>query len=236
MNVQNRSGGVVDGATELRSLRRPIIQTLGGTLTLTAAYPNLLSLDPGGAARTVLLPAESVGLWFEIINTADANEPLTVNEDSNTTTIGIVRQNETMFFWCDGTNWYGRVVGSSVPAVPRAVVPTSDGLTTGLLYFTDRFVEATSANAAHWLTLPLATAATRGKELWIWVVPSTNCELRTPASADQTINNVACGSSANEALLTHTQLYICRQHLATGWLLQAFTALGAVATAIVPDA
>ncbi|MCI5075647.1 hypothetical protein [Oricola sp.] len=116
----------------------------------------------------------------------------------------------------------------------RAVVPTADGLTTGLILPGDRLVEATSADANHILTLPLATAATRDREIHIWVAPSTNCELRTPADSDQTINNVN-SDGTNEALLTHTQLYICRQHLATGWLLQAFTALGAVATAIVPD-
>jgi len=118
-------------------------------------------------------------------------------------------------------------------AAPRAVVPTADGLTTGLIYANDTFVEATSANADHILTLPTASAETRGREIWIWVKPSTNCELRTPATSNQTINNV--DSDASEALLTNNQLYVCRQHLATGWLLQAFTALGAVATAIVPD-
>ncbi|RWE91351.1 hypothetical protein [Mesorhizobium sp.] len=118
-------------------------------------------------------------------------------------------------------------------AAVRAVVPTADGLTTGLILDTDSFVEATSADANHILTLPLASAATRGREIWIWVVPAVNCELRTPALSNQTINNV--DSDASEALLTHTQLYVARQHLATGWLLQAFTALGAVAAAIVPD-
>lgn len=118
-------------------------------------------------------------------------------------------------------------------AATRAVVPTVGGLTTGLILPTDRFVQATSADANHILTLPLASEATRGREIWIWVVPSTNCELRTPAASNQTINGV--DSDASEALLTHSQLYIARQHLATGWLLQAFTALGAVATAIVPD-
>jgi hypothetical protein len=123
--------------------------------------------------------------------------------------------------------------GDDLGSVPREVVPTADGLTTGLILDTDSFVEATSAGANNFLTLPLASNATRGREIWIWVVPSTNCELRTPASSNNTINNV--DSDTSEALLTHSQLYIARQHLATGWLLQAFTALGAVATAIVPD-
>lgn len=118
-------------------------------------------------------------------------------------------------------------------AAPRQVVPTADGLTTGLILPTDSFVEATSPDANYILTLPLASEATRGREIKIWVKPSTNCELRTPALSNQTINNV--DSDASEALLTHTQLYICRQHLAAGWLLQGFTALGAVVTPIVPD-
>lgn len=117
----------------------------------------------------------------------------------------------------------------------RAVVPTAAGLTTGLILDSDSFVEATSANANHILQLPACSAATRGREIWIWVVPSTNCELQTFGGSGDTINNVVCSGGAVEALLTHTQLYLCRQHLATGWLLQAFTALGAVATAIVPD-
>lgn len=117
----------------------------------------------------------------------------------------------------------------------RAVVPTSDGLTTGLILDGDSFVEATAAGATDQLTLPAASAATRGREILIWVKPSTSCKLQTPAAATDTINNVACNGGAAKAVLTHTQLYICRQHLATGWLLQAFTALGAVATAIVPS-
>ncbi len=124
--------------------------------------------------------------------------------------------------------------GEDRGGVPRSITATTDGLTTGLILGTDDFVEVTSADANHIVTLPTATAATRGREIWIWVLPSTNCELRTPAASGQTINNVDSDGSA-EALLTHTQLYICRQHLATGWLLQAITALGAVATAIVPD-
>lgn len=134
-----------------------------------------------------------------------------------------------------GTSVALKPMGDDKGAAPRAVVPTADGLTTGLILDTDEFVEATSAGANNILTLPAASAATRGREILIWVVASTNCELRTPAGGTDTINNVACGAG-NEALLTHSQLYIARQHLATGWLLQAFTALGAVATAIVPDA
>ena len=123
---------------------------------------------------------------------------------------------------------------AGITAGARNVVPTANGLTTGLILPTDRFVHAESGNMDHILTLPLATADTRGKQIRIWVAPSTNCELRTPAASTQTINNVN-SDGTNEALLAHSHLYVCTQHLATGWLLEKFTALGAVATAVVPD-
>jgi hypothetical protein len=116
----------------------------------------------------------------------------------------------------------------------RAVVPTNDGLGNGLILPTDRFVEATSPNADFILTLPTASAATRGRVIEIWVVPATNCELRTPAASNQTINGVD-SDGTQEALLAHTHLYRLTQHLATGWLMEKLTALGAVATAVVPD-
>ncbi len=116
----------------------------------------------------------------------------------------------------------------------RAVVPTADGLTTGLILPSDKFVEATSANADHILTLPAASASTRGKEILIYVVASTNCELRTPADSGQTINNVD-SDGTQEALLAHSHTYRLTQHLATGWLMEKLTNLGAVATAVIPD-
>lgn len=83
-----------------------LAQTLSGTFTMDDDMPHLLFLDPGGASRTVLLPPEARGLWYIVVNTADAAETLTVKEDSNTTTIGSVSQNGIGFFFCDGTTWW----------------------------------------------------------------------------------------------------------------------------------
>lgn len=116
----------------------------------------------------------------------------------------------------------------------RAVTATADGLTTGLILATDSFVEISSADANHIATLPEASAATRGQEKLIYVAGATNCELRTPASSNQTINNVD-SDGTQEALLTAGRLYRATQHLANGWLLEGLTNLGAVATAVIPD-
>lgn len=116
----------------------------------------------------------------------------------------------------------------------RAVVPTADGLTTGLILPSDKFVEITSGNADHIVTLPTASAATRGRVIHAYVVASTNCEVRTPATSNQTINNVDSDGS-QEAVLAHSHTYRFTQHLDAGWLMEKLTALGAVATAVVPD-
>ena len=82
------------------------VLTLAANLTLTRGYRQLLRIDPGGSARDVLLPPEENGLWFFIANAADAAENLVVKEDSDTTTIATLNQNEAALFHCDGTTWY----------------------------------------------------------------------------------------------------------------------------------
>ena len=82
-------------------------ETAAGTFTLDGTYGNVAGIDAGGAGRTVLLQAEadSAGRLQVIVNRSDAAEDLTVKEDSSTTTIGTVSQNELGIFWCDGTTW-----------------------------------------------------------------------------------------------------------------------------------
>lgn len=96
-------------ARSLRIMHRlylgTMAQTLAGTYTMDADMPTALGLDPGGATRVVLLPPEEEGLTFYIKNMADAAEDLTVKEDSNTTTIGTISQNETAWFVCIGGIW-----------------------------------------------------------------------------------------------------------------------------------
>ena len=82
-------------------------------LAIPADWPTVLLMDPAGSAKTVLLPAEadSVDLMFLIFNTADGSEVLTVEEDSSTTAISTIAQNEAAWFHCDGTTWRTLVGG-----------------------------------------------------------------------------------------------------------------------------
>lgn len=66
-------------------------------------------LDPAGASRTVLLPAEAAvkGKMFFFRNAAsDGAETLTIEEDSSTTAIAVLEKDESAMLFCDGTSWY----------------------------------------------------------------------------------------------------------------------------------
>lgn len=81
-------------------------ETLAATKTLVITDAKYQRLDPGGAGRTVTLPAEATsdGLVFIISNWADGAENLTVQDDG-TTTIAILNQSEWATFVCNGTSW-----------------------------------------------------------------------------------------------------------------------------------
>lgn len=84
-----------------------IVQTLTGTTTLALPLARVYSLDPGGAGRNLVLPteADSKGVEFYIVNTADAAETITVKASNGTTTVGTIDQNEGAVAVCDGTRW-----------------------------------------------------------------------------------------------------------------------------------
>ena len=89
-------------------------ETLAGNKTLTKDSAPIQLLDPGGAGRTIVLPAEadSEGLVFFISNEADAAEVLTVQDDG-TNTIVTPTQNEAAIVFCDGVTWVGLVGATS---------------------------------------------------------------------------------------------------------------------------
>lgn len=89
------------------------VETLAAAKTIEADDPTFQVLDPGGAARDVLLPPEIEGKIVFIKNAADAAEDLTVKEDSGVTTIGTVSQGEMGVFVCDGTSWHAAVAAST---------------------------------------------------------------------------------------------------------------------------
>lgn len=88
-------------------------ETLAAGKTLVIGDAEFQFLDAGGAGRTIVLPAEalSAGLKFVIVNTSDAAEILTINDDA-AATIATPTQNESAILVCDGVSWAG-IVGSA---------------------------------------------------------------------------------------------------------------------------
>lgn len=92
--------------------------TLAGTKTLVSSDKLVQRLDPGGAGRDVVLPAEAVcqGHDFIVVNAADGDEDLTVKDDGGTT-IAVVGQNQQCTFRCNGTAWTGDALVTIVAAL-----------------------------------------------------------------------------------------------------------------------
>ena len=96
--------------------------TLSGTATLSGKSSNFLVYDPGGASRTVTLPAEdaNANAWFFISNAAsDAGELLNVKNDAATLILALDK-GESALYCCDGTNWLALPMGVAVAGTPRA--------------------------------------------------------------------------------------------------------------------
>lgn len=106
----------------------------------------------------------------------------------------------------------------------RAVVPTADGLTTGLLLTTDNTVVATSANSAHYLTLPAIASVPLGWSVKIFL-GSTACKLATVATSNTKINN---GDSDGTALTTlpASSYTLVTKTLADNFVAECYVAAG----------
>ena len=86
-----------------------------------------------------------------------------------------------------------------------------------------------------WITLPPLISVPEGRRITILCNAGGNFELRTPAGSGEEINSEDCDGT-KEYLCTDTQVvYVTKISNTIGWEANAFTAIGAVATAVVPD-
>lgn len=106
----------------------------------------------------------------------------------------------------------------------RAVVPTADGLTTGLILASDDTVISTSANSAHILTLPAIATVGLGKAVKIFN-GSTACKLATPASSNTKINNADSDGTATTTIPASSYT-LATKILADNWMVECFVAAG----------
>jgi hypothetical protein len=89
--------------------------------------------------------------------------------------------------------------------------------------------------ATDYVYLPPLNSCPDGHEITILCSASENFELRTPASSAEEINSEDCDGT-KEYLCTDTQvLKVVKIDNTIGWMAHGYTAIGAVAAAVVPD-
>lgn len=123
----------------------------------------------------------------------------------------------------------GNLYALQPPRNQANVTATSDGLTTGIIPANASWINFTSASAANFAVLPAGKAGVR-MEGW---VGANGFKLRTVAGGTETINNV--NSVSSSAVIPANVMLVLNCVADAKWLLQTVTALGAVATAIVPS-
>lgn len=96
-------------------------------------------------------------------------------------------------------------------------------------------VGAVTNDANDWIVLPSLANVPNGHEITILCNAGSNFEMRTPAGSNEEINSEDCDGT-KEYLCTDTQIIkVIKINNTIGWMAHAYTAIGAVATAVVPD-
>lgn len=96
-------------------------------------------------------------------------------------------------------------------------------------------VLAVTTDANDWIVLPSLNTVPVGHKITILCNAGGNFELRTPAGSAEEINSENCDGT-KEYLCTDTQIItVTKIDNTIGWEAHAHTAIGAVATAVVPD-
>jgi len=226
---------------------------------------DIVVFDPGGAARTVTLPDDDDDLdgeAFIVENSADAEEILTI-VDETPTTLCTITQGESALVYYRGSPsgaWKavkldanvvtaGTVIASRAVVVDankqinemqfasQAVTPAADSgagstINAGVRSVT---VGAVTNDANDWIVLPSLADVPDGHEITILCNAGGNFELRTPATSAEEINSEDCDGT-KEYLCTDTEIVkVVKIDDTIGWMAHGYSAIGAVVTAVVPD-
>lgn len=107
---------------------------------------------------------------------------------------------------------------NSIPSLAKSVVVT------GVVNDANDFV-----------VLPSLASCPNGHEITILCSAGANFELRTPASSAEEINSEDCDGT-KEYLCTDTEVMkVVKINNTIGWMAHAYSAIGAVVAAVVPD-
>jgi hypothetical protein len=109
------------------------------------------------------------------------------------------------------------------------------GLNVILPGMTAVYVTDVTNDANDFVVLPALADVPNGWTITMIGQAGANFEVRTPAASNQEINSEDCDGT-KEYLFTNTQIHkFIKIDNTIGWMAHGFTAIGAVATAVVPD-
>lgn len=179
-------------------------------------------LDDNGNELVSFVETASAVNELTVTNAATGN-PVALSATGGDTDVGITIASK-------GAGYARVTTGGFQVHSTAAVTATADGTGTGLIPAGTSFVVVTSDNADKQISLPAATVGDRIRIL----VGATGCELISSVAAHK-VNDVVVGAT-NEAALTATSLYDCQYVATNTWVVVGYTKLGAVESALVPDA
>lgn len=132
---------------------------------------------------------------------------------------------------------YVDIQNGGLQVVAQSVTPNNDSGTASTIEDGAIHVDvgAVTTDANDWIVLPSLANVPVGHTIVIACNAGTNFEMRTPSTSGEKINTVDCDGS-QEYLCTDTEvIYVTKVSDTDGWVASARTALGAVATAVIPD-
>lgn len=117
------------------------------------------------------------------------------------------------------------IVGAASAGVTNTILPSS----------TLVHVNGVTVDANDFIVLPPLASVPIGHRITVVGGAGANFEVRTPAASNEEINSEDCDGT-KEYLFTNTQIhYFTKIDNTIGWMGNGYTAIGAVATAVVPD-
>jgi len=126
---------------------------------------------------------------------------------------------------------------SGLQSDPQSVTPAADSGSGSTIKagVTQVVVGTVTTDANDWIVLPSLADVSNGHEITILCSAATDFEMRTPATSAEEINSEDCDGT-KEYLCTDTEVIkVVKINNTIGWMAHAYSAIGAVVTAVVPD-
>lgn len=209
---------------------------LAGAAQIVAHVTFVTAAD---GAKGVKLPVALPGEKRVVYNSGTANLLIypasgdDINDQTASEPVAIGPKASIEFTALDTSTW----VHNGYIATAQEVTPddSESALNTVLPNSTSVDVQAVTNDANDFIVLPALADVPNGHTITILCNAGGNFEMRTPASSNEEINSEDCDGT-KEYLCTDTEVVkVVKINNTIGWMAHAFSAIGAVVTAVVPD-